>query len=543
MGYIWHTHVSLLILLVVTSSPSQVNSDSTFNDRFEYSQILSRVAAAHLAQEGVVKEHMVKMAGWDQTLSTGKGTFLDQGGAILAWAKRNDTVSEGCTNAIGLLMNALVAQELWAVEFLDAVGKPASGILQFDLVWPGQYDQCVNISARVNDTDHNKMVDVMGKYYRLEIRLPMKLPPIIFVETPLLAIYLKDLTYGICVPSQCSKSDVISVSAAANAALSPFLPDALKNATIQGIDAPHPAVFEARPETIAALVLGSILAFFLVIGTLYDLLIHQPSLKEDASLSTVTEQRSQVNTNPQDLNATLISYSDSTESELLSDGKGIITVTIRHKFRSYATLGKFLMGFSMYTNGYKILGTETNPSQIKAVNGIRVLSLSWVILGHTYYFTVSLSKNLVVATDWASRWTFQAVLSALFSVDSFFLLSGMLVSFLTLKEMQKKNGKINWLMYYFHRFWSPTPAYMLVLVTYIGLFHYWGDGPFWPQHAPGYDVCIKYWWRNLLYIQNFFPVTEQCIGWSWYLANDMQFFIITPLILIPLYRYDLPLLT
>ncbi|XP_033725178.1 nose resistant to fluoxetine protein 6-like [Pecten maximus] len=536
MGFLCCPQVSFLIVLAFISSPTQVFSDSSFNDRFEYSEILSRVASAHLMQESVVKEHLVKKIGWDQTLSEKQGTFLDQGDAILAWARRNNTVSEECTNVLGLLINALGDQELWAVEFLDAVGKPPSGVLQFDLIWPGQYDQCIDISARINNTNLNKMVDIQGMYYRLEIRLALNLPPSMFVETPLLAIYLKDLTFGVCVPSQCSKTDIIGVSAAANAVLNPILPGTLKNATIQGIDDPHPAVFENRPETVATLVIGSLLAFFLVIGTLYDLLINQPSLIEDTSLSNGIEQRSQVNTNAQDLNATLISYSESTETELLNDGKQLTTVTIRHKITSYETIGRFLMGFSMYTNGYKILSTETSPSQIKAVNGIRVLSLGWVILGHTYYFTSSLCKNLVVAQQWAPRWTFQAVLSALFSVDSFFLLSGMLGSFLTLKEMQKRNGKINWLIYYFHRFWRLTPAYMLIMVTYIGLFHYWGDGPFWPQFAPGYDVCIKHWWRNLLYIQNFFPVTEQCIGWSWYLANDMQFFIITPLILIPLYR-------
>ena len=27
----------------------------------------------------------------------------------------------------------------------------------------------------------------------------------------------------------------------------------------------------------------------------------------------------------------------------------------------------------------------------------------------------------------------------------------------------------------------------------------------------------------------------QCMAWSWYLANDMQFYILSPLMLIPLY--------
>jgi len=51
------------------------------------------------------------------------------------------------------------------------------------------------------------------------------------------------------------------------------------------------------------------------------------------------------------------------------------------------------------------------------------------------------------------------------------------------------------------------------------------------------DLCDKYWWTNMLYMNNFYPSSssEQCLGWSWYLANDMQFYIFTP-ILVLVYR-------
>ena len=37
---------------------------------------------------------------------------------------------------------------------------------------------------------------------------------------------------------------------------------------------------------------------------------------------------------------------------------------------------------------------------------------------------------------------------------------------------------------------------------------------------------------HLLYIQNFKEIAEGCLIWSWYLANDMQFFLITPWLVI-----------
>ncbi|CAB3259325.1 unnamed protein product [Arctia plantaginis] len=34
--------------------------------------------------------------------------------------------------------------------------------------------------------------------------------------------------------------------------------------------------------------------------------------------------------------------------------------------------------------------------------------------------------------------------------------------------------------------------------------------------------CNDYWWRNILYVSNFFPVKEQCMQISWYLSTETQ---------------------
>ena len=47
------------------------------------------------------------------------------------------------------------------------------------------------------------------------------------------------------------------------------------------------------------------------------------------------------------------------------------------------------------------------------------------------------------------------------------------------------------------------------------------------------EMCKKYWWENMLFINNLYQGTlgKMCLGHLWYLANDMQFFILTPPIL------------
>ncbi|CAJ0606010.1 unnamed protein product [Cylicocyclus nassatus] len=53
--------------------------------------------------------------------------------------------------------------------------------------------------------------------------------------------------------------------------------------------------------------------------------------------------------------------------------------------------------------------------------------------------------------------------------------------------------------------------------------------------ATGYQSCEKYWWHNLFYINNFFDMTQNCYGITWYLAVDTQLYLVAPVFLIMLY--------
>lgn len=126
--------------------------------------------------------------------------------------------------------------------------------------------------------------------------------------------------------------------------------------------------------------------------------------------------------------------------------------------------------------------------------------------------------------------------NAFFSVDSFFLIGGLLTCYVFMKEVDKLNGKISFsliLKYYIHRLWRITPPYMLVLLFATCLTQYLGNGPEYPTKEGFNPDCRETWWRNLLYINNFFTGEVRCFGASWYLGVDMQLHIVSPLLLIP----------
>ena len=59
---------------------------------------------------------------------------------------------------------------------------------------------------------------------------------------------------------------------------------------------------------------------------------------------------------------------------------------------------------------------------------------------------------MVLGQEVRKRFEMMVILNGTFSVDTFFCISGLLVSFLTLKSLRNNNGKLNVAMMYLHRY-------------------------------------------------------------------------------------------
>lgn len=65
-------------------------------------------------------------------------------------------------------------------------------------------------------------------------------------------------------------------------------------------------------------------------------------------------------------------------------------------------------------------------------------------------------------------------------VDVFFLMAGFLLAYLTIGEMNRKNGRVNWVVFISHRFIRIMPIYWFAFLNYLLLVRYIGSGPQWP---------------------------------------------------------------
>jgi peptidoglycan/LPS O-acetylase OafA/YrhL len=152
---------------------------------------------------------------------------------------------------------------------------------------------------------------------------------------------------------------------------------------------------------------------------------------------------------------------------------------------------------------------EDNP--LSCLDGVRVVSMLMVIHGHT----------LIVGLG--GRYT-----------------NGLLATRALVKYAQGRGWK--WIpQSYLFRYLRLTPLYFFVLLFWWKALRVVGLGPQWLSQRGAYQKCKRYWWTNMLYVNNLVPFkdtfTEQCFGHAWYLGNDMQFFIILPLFIVA-YTYN-----
>ncbi|CEM26546.1 unnamed protein product [Vitrella brassicaformis CCMP3155] len=206
---------------------------------------------------------------------------------------------------------------------------------------------------------------------------------------------------------------------------------------------------------------------------------------------------------------------------------------------------RLLLAFSLTDNWHKMLSTHRSGDAVCCLDGLRSLSILWVLLGHTFLMAgaaVPLT-NLTDTIQVVGRFSFQLVVGAFFAVDTFFFLSGFLLAYVAVKHATRMKTRVNVPVAIIHRWVRLSVLYVFVILAWEYLTPYMGNGPRWPQFTVQLhstflsrgkeSACKRYWWANLLYINNFIPhlYGAQCMPWTWYLANDMQFFVVGILII------------
>jgi len=416
----------------------------------------------------------------------------------------NETCRADSQRYIDLLNSntTLLTGNAWAYKMYDASAfLPPSGLLEGTFKFLGAFDSCKEVNApaftgkhcmigflpldfTAQGRDIQHLENQFGRYRMQSLRHQSRINP----EDIYQLLYA--MSFARCIPSSCNETDL-------KTSLTHFFQD-------QGIFLDpqiyncHTADEEIEIESADWVMIGIVVFFaiLLVIGTIVDVSIKY------------------------------------LEAEFYSE-----------------RFVQVFQGFSLYTNTVKLFTTDNvRPDSLHCINGIRFLSMTWVLFGHSYsqfQSGIPLKNSLTMSDPDGPIYgsvAFQAISNSYVSVDTFFFIGATLLAYLTIKELEKtKGGNVMfWIMYYVHRYIRLTGVYAIVIGLWATLLKFMTTGPTSGALLLESEACKESWWVNLLYVNNIIPLIQQgsvdknpwCLGQTWYLANDMQFYLISPIFLV-----------
>ncbi|XP_048482019.1 nose resistant to fluoxetine protein 6 isoform X1 [Plutella xylostella] len=479
---------------------------------------------------------------------------------VRQWRQLRREVAGRCLEHLQLYVDGLVEKRLWAMKMDDASGRYSSMFYWGNNYWTGSSELCLAINdahepdmQQANKSSGSQIfaawrddVSLSGARAPFEAafysaRLALTLAPKAQITN-----FRRTVHVGLCLPRSCTPADVGRVLAAARAPL-------LRHAVL-AVRAPAQGTYQYLEDPTFRVLLSicCIVGTLLVAATAYDMKLardvrrrrrrveNMAAVESGRSLVAATDAKAIVSGKSlYNENNNIALNSNHSEERLTAE-----TVSNDGELK-LSVWSELLLSFSMKANILQIFDQSVGADTIPVVHGLRCMSMVWVIFGHTCIVVFKYADNTALRAMLEQSFWFQLIISAVYSVDTFFCLGGMLVTFLYFRTNAKGKldlltkgrrkftaGLLQFLGLIAYRFARLTAPYLFMLgVVEVTMKWFQHNAVFEPP-ALDHETCPQYWWRNLLYINTLFPVEQMCMLWSWYLSDDTQFYAVSAVLLI-----------
>lgn len=486
------------------------------------------------------------------------------------WNSIYNRLSKNCTLDTEKYLKGLQTGKSWAIKMDDSTGKYNHGFFWGNNYWTGSITQCSfiyrkdgsnkNVTKIIKNTD---LTYINGNY--LEASDEMHENPPFIPGFYMLKILLNNtrilgpprtVLMGLCLPGTCQLNDIVEMIRISSNVEDNFQILSVRSPTLNNFSLWKDLTFQI-------LFVASLICMVLLLGgTGYDIMLRSRSKKTNNikySKDLTLNSSPGFGCSTYDLTQVIPIKNKIPNCEVFDVPNGInnnnsdenlAIEPVRSSEQKLSVWSELLLSFSAITNFKAICDKNVGNDTIPSIHGLRAISMLWVILGHTMIVVFKYSDNMELRKVVEKEMLFQIILNGAYSVDTFFFISGFLVSYIYFRTNAK--GKLEKLTqgvndftagaYHFfglvgYRFVRLTAPYLYVLGVVEVVMRYLEQNSVFEPPTQDHINCPKYWWRNVMYINTLFPVEQMCMLWSWYLADDSQFYVIGAIILIIAVRH------
>ncbi|XP_059617040.1 nose resistant to fluoxetine protein 6 isoform X3 [Phlebotomus argentipes] len=200
------------------------------------------------------------------------------------------------------------------------------------------------------------------------------------------------------------------------------------------------------------------------------------------------------------------------------------------------TRNDWFLTFSLRKNTEALFSFTRDGNDIASVHGIRFFNAGMLIIAHKSMalFFQPFANRTEMSEYLGQPWTVVGRAASLYT-DPFIMLSGLLTTYSLYGRLQR-GQPVRIFQEYVGRFLRlvPTLGALILFCTFI--LPLLSSGPQWnlvvTHHA---EICKTTWWRNLLFIHNYFGFENMCLTHTHHVGIDTQLFVLSPIIAIGLW--------
>lgn len=205
---------------------------------------------------------------------------------------------------------------------------------------------------------------------------------------------------------------------------------------------------------------------------------------------------------------------------------------------------ELLLNFSLVRNMSRVFtydnGRETGDV-ITCLPMLRVVTMLWIIVCHQYETNQTFIANIFDSLTYQEPALAQIVTDGWLSVDTFFFMAGLIVTFRLIPYLKSEDG---WASHVktlatviVRRIVRLAPVILVVALFCASILRKLAHGPNAKVlESFSQETCRTHWWKDPLFIDNIlFPDNEgddvnDCLSHCWYTAVDVQLLALLPII-------------